>query len=151
MSLIIKNKIGNVLVGTPTVSDKYDVITATVGNTVVKSGQIVAFDNIFKEGEKPVVIEPTETSKYIGVVMHQNIHLEEKSKEPQEFQPGEVVGICIKGFVTALGKKGVVIDGDLKIKNGQLDETGTVTLKNIKATGYKQELKNYSIVEVEIK
>lgn len=147
MALIIKDKIGNVIAGTPTFSDKYDVITAVVGAKEVKAGQIVAYDEVFKGNGNPLIKDVEADSKYIGVVTHQNIKVELESTEPQVFKPGDIVGICIKGFITALGKKGVT---ENKVKDGLLDPAG-IEISNIKLTGYKTEKDDFDILEVEIK
>lgn len=153
MSLLIKNKIGFNIAGAPTISDKYDVISGVVGDEALKAGQIVEYDEVFKEGSMPLVKPVKASSKFVGVLMHQNVKVTLGHDEPQVFNPGDVVGICVQGYVTALADKtfdltAVKVDETTKV----LKTDGTVDLsdKNIILTGAQSTLKDSKLVEVEV-
>lgn len=152
--LLIKDKIGAVMPGVPTISDKYDVMSGIVDTKAVFEGQLVDLETLLKDGK---VKAASTTTKRAGVVMHQNVKLEtpEESKGLQTFKPGEVVGVCIKGFVTALAHKDH--DGTaLKLQDEEIKHDGSTeltALTNIFQTGKLESNKQLDkkIVEVEVK
>lgn len=152
--LLIKDKIGAIMPGVPIFSDKYDVISGIVDTKEVFEGQLVDLETLFKDGK---VKAASASTKKAGVVMHQNVKLEtpEESKKLQRFKPGKVVGVCIKGFVTALAHKdhnGL----SLKLEDEEIKHDGPIhldQLTNIFQTGKieSNEQLDKKIVVVEVK
>lgn len=157
MSLIIKDKIQNVIPGTPTISDKYDVMTGKASVDMV-AGQVVDIDKLFETGE---VKTASSSTKRLGVVMHQNIKLEnplEPSPALQTFRKGEIVGICVKGYVTALADKAFDLSTFTSFKlddKGNLKNDGTIEIPTTNVTvtysGELVKVLDKKLVEVEIK
>lgn len=156
MSLIIKNKIGNIIPGTPTISDKYDVITALCDKDGRVAGTFIQYENVFKGNS--TIENVNATSSLNGIIIHQNVHLEVNPSKLQTYKANEVLGVCVKGFVTALAKEDL---GDINSKSpvkveaatGFLAKEGDVTIENVRFTGYKYYMKDLDkyIYEVEIK
>ena len=156
MSLIIKNKIGNVIPGTPTISDKYDVITALCDKDDRVAGTFVQYENVFKGNSN--IGDVNSTSTLNGIISHQNVHLEFDSSKLQTYRANEILGICVKGFITALAKEdlgNITSATEVKVESstGLLATAGDVTIKNVRFTGYKYYMKDIDkyIYEVEIK
>ena len=156
MSLIIKNKIGNILPGTPTMSDKYDVITALCDKDGRIAGTFVQYENVFKG--KSNIGDVNANSSMNGIISHQNVHLEFDSSKLQTYKANEVLGICVKGFITALAKEDlgdVNSTTEVKVESstGLLAKAGDITISNARLTGYKYYMKDIDkyIYEVELK
>lgn len=152
--MIIKDKLTANIPGTATFVDKYDVLSGIVGAENVFAGQLVDIDKILKDG---VIEKATAATKRAGVVTHQQVKptTAEEQKTIQTFKPGEVAGVCIRGFILAVAHK----DDNgtsLKLENNEIKHDGSVDLAlttNIILTGKSQLVDKYEkkLVEVEVK
>lgn len=100
MGLIIGNKIQELMIGYPTVSDKYDVAPAVLaGSTAVKFGDAVTFastDGYFAA----ITSTLSDATSVAGFVLATNVKLATgfPGTEP-EVKPGEAFNLLIKGFM----------------------------------------------------
>lgn len=101
MSLIIKNKIQQLLKGYPTVSDKYDVAPAVVedGSGNVKAGELVIFGSTTGRYKKPTA--NFTAANVAGFVLATNVKVPGvyPANGVQEYAANEAFNLMFKGFI----------------------------------------------------
>lgn len=156
----LNNKIKQLHPGAPTLLNAYNVLSATVGDKKLFEGQLVDLDVVYAIGKAQA---PTATTKRVGVVTHQAVHLNlDLASENQQFLPGEVVGICVNGFISVLANKEFDKSTPLKLEsetNPVIKKDGAVVLSavtNLVFTGKEESISykdkgDFKVFEVEIK
>lgn len=106
MSLIIKNKIQELMQGYPTISDKYDVAPAVLeGDTAVKAGQLVSMGTTagrytnLKTGSG---ITTAALAQIAGFVLASNVKVPNTypaSTVDQTYVAGDAFNLMIRGFI----------------------------------------------------
>ena len=101
MSLIIKNKIQELMQGYPTISDKYDVAPAVLeGATAVKAGQLVAMGTT--AGRYTALATTTTAAQIAGFVLATNVKVPNTypaSTVDQTYVAGDAFNLMIRGFI----------------------------------------------------
>lgn len=108
-----KSGIPKLMVGYPTVSDKYDVGPAVLeGSTAVYPGDVVMFGSA--SGSYKPASSLTEMAEVAGIVLATNVKVPgvyPAPLGPVAFQPGEAFGLLVRGFVAvALDANAVLAD-----------------------------------------
>ena len=100
MSLIIKDKIKELMKGYPTVSDKYNVSGAVLaGSTPAKFGELVKFSGT-KGYFEAITSTLSSVSDIAGFVLATNVKLNELWPEGNvQVNPGEAFNLLINGFM----------------------------------------------------
>ena len=102
MSLILgKDGIQKLMVGYPTVSDKYDVGPAVLeGSTPVYPGDVVMYGSA--SGSYKPAASLSDMSDVAGIVVATNVKVPKEYPAPDgpvAFNPGEAFGLMVRGFV----------------------------------------------------
>lgn len=99
MGLIIKDKIQQLIVGYPTVSDKYNVAGAVLmGDTPVKFGELVKFKG--KQGYVEAITAQIALADIAGFVLATNVKLADGFPGTTvETLPGEALNLVMDGFM----------------------------------------------------
>lgn len=102
MSLIYgKSGIQKLMVGYPTVSDKYDVGPAVLeGSAAAYPGDVVMFGSA--SGSYLPASSLSDANEVAGIVLATNVKVPSSypaEKGPVPFQPGEAFGLLVRGFV----------------------------------------------------
>ena len=96
-----KSGIPKLMVGYPTVSDKYDVGPAVLeGSTAVYPGDVVMVGSA--SGSYLPASSLSDMSEVAGIVLATNVKVPTEYPAPQgpvAFQPGEAFGLLVRGFV----------------------------------------------------
>lgn len=97
MSMIINNKIQELMVGYPTVSDKYDIAGATLsGSTNVKFGDLVQYDS----GNYKAAAGALAITDIAGFVVATNVKLQTTyGGTVVETFPGEAFNLLVGGYI----------------------------------------------------
>lgn len=108
-----KTGIQKLMVGYPTVSDKYDVGPAVLeGSTAVKPGDVVMFGTA--SGSYKPASSLTAMTQVAGIVLATNVKVPSAYPAPEgpvAVQPGEAFGLLVRGFVAvALDESAVLSD-----------------------------------------
>lgn len=117
MSLIIKDKIKQLMRGYPTVSDKYNVEGGIIeGTNGVNFGDMVVYGS--KTGYYKKATALTSINEFAGFVLATNVKLEDtwcgENKDPVTY-PGEAFNLFMNGFIA------IALESDAtlaQIKNG---------------------------------
>lgn len=117
MSLIIKDKIKQLMRGYPTVSDKYNVEGGIVeGDTPLAFGDMVAYGSTTGYYKKATAL--TSIDEFAGFVLATNVKLEDiwcgENKGPVTY-PGEAFNLFMNGFIALSLKSDATV---AQIKNG---------------------------------
>lgn len=117
MSLIIKDKIKQLMCGYPTVSDKYNVEGGIIeGTNGVNFGDMVVYGS--KTGYYKKATALTSVDEIAGFVLATNVKLEDtwggENKGPVTY-PGEAFNLFMNGFIAIALKSDATL---AKIKNG---------------------------------
>lgn len=117
MSLIIKDKIKQLMRGYPTVSDKYNVEGGIVeGDTPLAFGDMVAYGSTTGYYKKATAL--TSVDEIAGFVLATNVKLEDtwggENKGPVTY-PGEAFNLFMNGFIALSLKSDATL---AQIKNG---------------------------------
>lgn len=126
MSLIIKNKIQQLMRGYPTISDKYDVAPAVLEGTSLTAGSPVTLGST--AGRYKAVT--AKTDMVAGFILASNVKVPATypaSTELQTYEAGDAFNLMIKGFIAVPVDSGATV---AKIVNGSavlLLATGKVT------------------------
>lgn len=146
MGLILNKTIQKMIIGFPTVSDKYNVSGAMLDGTYpVKFGDVVVAGTTAGCFAKPTTI--TAASDVLGFVVGTNVKLAENwPGTTVQVNPGEAFNLLINGFIAVeVGAAGA--DTDDIIPNAAVrvtstgaittssDTTGTFALPNVAFTG----------------
>lgn len=99
MSLIIKNKIQELMIGYPTVSDKYNVAGATLtGSSPIKFGELVKYSGTQGYTEKAVSV--ANISDIAGFALATNVKLAKGFADNEvQINPGEAFNLLVNGFI----------------------------------------------------
>ena len=154
MGLIIKDKIQSLMVGYPTVSDKYDV-EGGLANETLRFGDLVVAESVG-------VYKKVDATKVDGIVLATNVKLNTTYPADAEGPvtvKGEAFNVLIKGRVAvALDSdataSAVVKGADAKLSAAhKLSTTGTAIAGNvsIKFTGFYEMQGTTIVAEVEVK
>ena len=96
-----KSGIPKLMVGYPTVSDKYDVGPAVLeGSTAIYPGEVVMFGSA--SGAYLPASSLSDASEVAGIALATNVKVPTSYPAPQgpvAFQPGEAFGLLVRGFV----------------------------------------------------
>jgi len=108
-----KSGIPKLMVGYPTVSDKYDVGPAVLeGSTAILPGDVVMFGSA--SGAYLPASSLTDASEIAGIAIATNVKVPSAYPAPQgpvAFQPGEAFGLLVRGFIAvALDADAVLAD-----------------------------------------
>lgn len=102
MSILGKDGFRKLLVGYPTVSDKYDVGPATLeGTAQVLPGDVVVFGSA-SGSYKPVTTLTGFDGQVAGIVLATNVKVPTTYPAPEgpvPYNPGEQFGLLVRGFV----------------------------------------------------
>ena len=115
MSLILgKDGVQKLMVGYPTVSDKYDVGPGSVeGSNPINPGDVVMFGSAHGL-YKPAAATITSMAQIAGIALATNVKVPTEYPSPAgpvPFQPGEAFGLLVRGFVAiALDADAVLAD-----------------------------------------
>lgn len=117
MSLIIKDKIKQLMRGYPTVSDKYNVEGGVVeGDTPLAFGDMVAYGSTTGYYKKATALKSVD--EIAGFVLATNVKLEDtwcgENKGPVTY-PGEAFNLFMNGFIALSLKSDATV---AQIKNG---------------------------------
>ena len=154
MGLIIKDKIESLMVGYPTVSDKYDV-EGGLANETLRFGDLVVAESVG-------VYKKVDATKVDGIVLATNVKLNTSYPADAEGPvtvKGEAFNVLIKGRVAVAldsdaTKEAVVKGADAKLSTAhKLSTTGTAIAGNvsIKFTGFYEMQGTTIVAEVEVK
>lgn len=154
MGLIIKDKIQSLMVGYPTVSDKYDV-EGGLANETLRFGDLVVAESVG-------VYKKVDATKVDGIVLATNVKLNTSYPADAEGPvtvKGEAFNVLIKGRVAVAldsdaTKEAVVKGADAKLSTAhKLSTTGTAIAGNvsIKFTGFYEMQGTTIVAEVEVK
>ena len=154
MGLIIKDKIQSLMVGYPTVSDKYDV-EGGLANETLRFGDLVVAESVG-------VYKKVDATKVDGIVLATNVKLNTSYPADAEGPvtvKGEAFNVLIKGRVAVAldsdaTKEAVVKGADAKLSAAhKLSTTGTAIAGNvsIKFTGFYEMQGTTIVAEVEVK
>jgi hypothetical protein len=117
MSLIIKDKIKQLMRGYPTVSDKYNVEGGIVeGDTPLAFGDMVAYGSTTGYYKKATTL--TNVDEIAGFVLATNVKLEDtwgKTNDGPITNPGEAFNLFMNGFIAIALKSDATL---AQIKNG---------------------------------
>lgn len=117
MSLIIKDKIKQLMRGYPTVSDKYNVEGGIIeGTNGVNFGDMVVYGS--KTGYYKKATALTSINEFAGFVLATNVKLEDtwgKTNDGPITNPGEAFNLFMNGFITIALKSDATL---AQIKNG---------------------------------
>lgn len=117
MSLIIKDKIKQLMRGYPTVSDKYNVEGGIVeGDTPLAFGDMVAYGSTTGHYKKATTL--TNVDEIAGFVLATNVKLEDtwgKTNDGPITNPGEAFNLFMNGFIAIALKSDATL---AQIKNG---------------------------------
>lgn len=117
MSLIIKDKIKQLMRGYPTVSDKYNVEGGIIeGTDGVKFGDMVVYGS--KTGYYKKATALTSINEFAGFVLATNVKLEDtwgKTNNGPITNPGEAFNLFMNGFIAIALKSDATL---AQIKNG---------------------------------
>lgn len=137
MSLIIKNKIQELMQGYPTISDKYDVAPAVLeGATAVKAGAPVTYGST--AGRYVAVTAASNT--VCGFVLATNVKVPDTypaSTQNQTYVAGDAFNLMIKGFIAVPLDSGATLQNIANGKpvamlaGGALTTTGTSSATDI--------------------
>ena len=120
MSLIYKNKIPALMVGYPTVSDKYNVSGAVLeGTQSVNNGELVTFGSA--SGGYKKITALTSAKDIAGIVLATNVKVATTYPANDEniaTKPGEGFNLCIWGYIA--------IDCDVTAVEADVKEGATV-------------------------
>lgn len=117
MSLIIKDKIKQLMRGYPTVSDKYNVEGGIIeGTDGVNFGDMVVYGSMTGYYKKATAL--TDINEFAGFVLATNVKLEDtwcgENKGPVTY-PGEAFNLFMNGFIAIALKSDATL---AQIKNG---------------------------------
>ena len=154
MGLIIKDKIQSLMVGYPTVSDKYDV-EGGLANETLRFGDLVVAESVG-------VYKKVDATKVDGIVLATNVKLNTTYPADAEGPvtvKGEAFNVLIGGRVAvALDSdataSAIVKGADAKLSTAhKLSTTGTAIAGNvsIKFTGFYEMQGTTIVAEVEVK
>lgn len=162
MGLIIKDKIRELMVGYPTVGDKYNITGGILsGTSPVKFGDLVMFDG----GYYKKVASASSVSKIAGFVLATNVKLAKGFGDNEVLvNPGEAFNLVLGGSLLAV-EINHVGEGDLAIlprgkvyvdlSDGQLyddDDSGAyVELPGVELTGTYELQGEDIVVEILVK
>ena len=117
MSLIIKDKIKQLMRGYPTVSDKYNVEGGIVeGDTPLAFGDMVVYGSTTGYYKKATAL--TDINEFAGFVLATNVKLEDtwgKTNDGPITNPGEAFNLFMNGFIAIALKSDATL---AQIKNG---------------------------------
>lgn len=117
MSLIIKDKIKQLMRGYPTVSDKYNVEGGIIeGTNGVNFGDMVVYGS--KTGYYKKATALTSINEFAGFVLATNVKLEDtwgKTNDGPITNPGEAFNLFMNGFIAIALKSDATL---AQIKNG---------------------------------
>lgn len=117
MSLIIKDKIKQLMRGYPTVSDKYNVEGGIIeGTDSVNFGDMVAYGSTTGYYKKATTL--TSIDEFAGFVLATNVKLEDtwgKTNDGPITNPGEAFNLFMNGFIAVQLKSDATV---AKITNG---------------------------------
>lgn len=117
MSLIIKDKIKQLMRGYPTVSDKYNVEGGIVeGTDGVNFGDMVVYGSTTGYYKKATTL--TNINEFAGFVLATNVKLEDtwgKTNDGPIINPGEAFNLFMNGFIAIALKSDTEL---VQIKNG---------------------------------
>lgn len=127
MGLIIKDKIQQLMIGYPTVSDKYDVLPAVLdGSNPVAFGDVVVLSSTAGYVTKPTTI--TAASQVAGFVVATNVQLaNEWPGSTVTCKPGEALNLLLKGFMAVKLDSSVTIADVVPNADVYVTATGTIT------------------------
>lgn len=115
MSLIYKNKIPALMVGYPTVSDKYNVSGAVLeGTQSVNNGELVTFGSA--SGGYKKITALTSAKDIAGIVLATNVKVATTYPANDEniaTKPGEGFNLCIWGYI-AVDCDATAVEADVK-------------------------------------
>ena len=154
MGLIIKDKIQSLMVGYPTVSDKYDV-EGGLANETLRFGDLVVAESVG-------VYKKVDATKVDGIVLATNVKLNTTYPADAEGPvtvKGEAFNVLIGGRVAVALDSGatasaIVKGADAKLSTAhKLSTTGTAIAGNvsIKFTGFYEMQGTTIVAEVEVK
>lgn len=151
MSLIIKDKIKQLMRGYPTVSDKYNVEGGIIeGTNGVNFGDMVVYGS--KTGYYKKATALTSINEFAGFVLATNVKLEDtwgKTNDGPITNPGEAFNLFMNGFIAIALKSDATL---AQIKNGAkvavVLETAELTTANKIAASTIVELPNYEFTGI---
>lgn len=157
MSLIIKNKIQELMQGYPTISDKYDVAPAVLeGETAVMAGEPVTLGST--AGRYKACSAAADV--VAGFILATNVKLPDTypaSTQKQTYVSGDAFNLMFKGFLAVPVDAGAT-DGDIAngkavamLANGKLTTTGTASATDIPGayfTGCKETVGGVKLAEI---
>lgn len=158
MGLIIKDKIQSLMVGYPTVSDKYDV-EGGLANETLRFGDLVVAEST---GANKGYYKKVDANTVDGIVLATNVKLNTTYPADAEGPvtvKGEAFNVLIKGRVAVALDSGatasaIVKGADAKLSTAHtLSTTGTAIAGNvsIKFTGFYEMQGTTIVAEVEVK
>lgn len=138
MGLILgKNGSPKLMVGYPTVSDKYDVGPAVLeGSTPIYPGDVVMFGSA-SGSYLPASSLAAFDGKVAGIALATNVKVPNAypaPKGPVAYQPGEAFNICVRGFIAvAMDADAVLADAKegAKVYLTSAGKVTTVSTSNI--------------------
>ena len=143
MSLIINKKIDMLKLGYPTVSDKYNVMGATLsGSSNVYFGDVVEWDTPTGEGQYVKAFAQADSHSIAGFVVATNVKTptEYPAEEPIATRPGEALNLLVSGYIAVkLDSSAVVANIKPNTQVCLAAATGlatTVTTSNIAIDAY---------------
>ena len=146
MSMIIKDRIQQLMKGYPTVSDKYDVAGAILaGSTPVEFGSLVKFSGTDGYFEAITTTSPlTGYEEAAGFVVATNVKLAtEWPGKTVEVNPGEAFNLLVKGFIA------IELDSEATLQYVNSNEpvyvilaTGKLTTSDKASDGVVEQLPN---------
>ena len=141
MGLIINRTIQKMIIGFPTVSDKYNVSGAMLdGSNPVKFGDVVVAGTTAGCFAKPTSISAA--TDVMGFVVGTNVKLAENwPGTTVQVNPGEAFNLLINGFI-AVELNGANPDPDDIVPNGEVRVGATGTLTTSSDTGSTYALNN---------
>lgn len=144
MSLIIKDKIKELMKGYPTVSDKYNVAGAVLaGSTAAKFGELVKLSST-KGYFEAITSSLSSVADIGGFVVATNVKLNELWPEGNvQVNPGEAFNLLINGFIAAELDSGTTVAQILANKQVHVIlATGKLTTADKYSSGVVEPLPN---------
>lgn len=157
MSLIIKNKIQELMQGYPTISDKYDVAPAVLeGDTAVKAGTPVTLGST--AGRYKACAAAADV--VAGFILATNVKLPNTypaSTQDQTYVSGDAFNLMFKGFLAVPVDSGATADNIANGKKvallagGKITTSGTASATDIPGayfTGCKETVNGVLLAEI---
>lgn len=144
MGLIINDKLQKMIIGYPTVSDKYNVAGGILtGSTVVKFGELVKVSGT--AGYFEPAAGAASVDKIAGFALATNVKLAEGfASDVTQINPGEAFNLMLNGFIAAeLDANATIANVVPNAKAYVILATGKITTADKAAEGTIVELPGY--------